>query len=142
MKNPGPETQAAWVAIVSTSRRLLESVEVALKDAGHPSLAWYDALWEIEKAGPDGLRPFELKELLLLPQYGTSRLLDRLVKAELVERRDCDDDGRGQIVRISETGRNTRQAMWPVYARVLTEKIGAKLAPADAIQLVRLLSKL
>ena len=142
MKNPGPETQAAWVAIVSTSRRLLESVEAALKDAGHPSLAWYDALWEIEKAGPDGLRPFELKDLLLLPQYGTSRLLDRLVKAELVERRDCDDDGRGQIVRISETGRNTRQAMWPVYARVLTEKIGSKLAPADAIQLVRLLSKL
>lgn len=142
MKNPGPETQAAWVAIVSTSRRLLESVEAALKDAGHPSLAWYDALWEIEKAGPDGLRPFELKDLLLLPQYGTSRLLDRLVKAGLVERRDCDDDGRGQIVRISETGRNTRQAMWPVYARVLTEKIGAKLAPADAIQLVRLLSEL
>ena len=142
MKNPGPETQAAWVAIVSTSRRLLESVEAALKDAGHPSLAWYDALWEIEKAGPDGLRPFELKDLLLLPQYGTSRLLDRLVKAELVERRDCDDDGRGQIVRISETGRNTRQAMWPVYARVLTEKIGSKLPPADAIQLVRLLSKL
>lgn len=142
MKNPDPETQAAWIAIVSTSRRLLESVEAALKDAGHPPLAWYDALWEIEKAGPDGLRPFELKELLLLPQYGTSRLLDRLVKAELVERRQCDDDGRGQIVRISETGRNTRQAMWPVYAGVLMEKIGARLAPVDAIQLVRLLSKL
>lgn len=142
MDNPQRETQAAWVAIVSTSRRLLESVESALKDAGHPSLAWYDALWEIEKAGPDGLRPFELKELLLLPQYGTSRLLDRLVKAELVERRHCDNDGRGQIVRISETGRKTRQAMWPVYARVLTEKIGAKLAPAEANQLVRLLSRL
>jgi DNA-binding MarR family transcriptional regulator len=142
MKNPDPETQAAWVAIISISRRLLESIEAALKEAGHPSLAWYDALWEIEKAGPNGLRPFELKELLLLPQYGTSRLLDRLVKAELVERWHCDDDGRGQIVRISETGRNTRQAMWPVYARVLSENIGAKLAPAEAIQLVRLLSKL
>ena len=142
MNTPDRETQAAWAAIVTTGRRLLESVEAALKAAGHPSLAWYDALWEIEKAGPDGLRPFELKELILLPQYGTSRLLDRMAKAELIERRDCDDDGRGQIIRISDTGRSARRAMWPVYAHVLSEKIGAKLAPADAIQLVRLLSKL
>lgn len=142
MNNPDRETQAAWIAIVTTSRRLLESVELALKAAGHPSLAWYDALWEIEKAGTDGLRPFELKELLLLPQYGTSRLLDRMVKAKLVDCGDCDDDGRGQIVRISDTGRSVRQAMWPVYARVLSEKIGTKLAPAEAIQLIKLLSKL
>lgn len=142
MTNPNRETQAAWAAIVTTSRKLLEAVEDALKAAGHPPLAWYDALWEIEKAGPHGLRPFELKDLLLLPQYGTSRLLDRLGKANLIERQDCDDDGRGQIIRISGSGRNLRQAMWPVYARVLSDQVGAKLSPAEAIQLVRLLSKL
>ncbi len=134
--------QAAWVALVSKSRTLLEAVEAALKNAGLPPLAWYDALLEIEKAGPDGLRPFELKERLLLPQYGTSRLLDRMAKAELIERRDCDDDGRGQIVCISDKGHAARQAMWPVYARVLSEKIEDKLSPEDAAQLVKLLSKL
>ena len=142
MTKPDRVTQAAWAAIVTTSRRLLESVEAALKAADHPPLAWYDALLEIEKAGPDGLRPFELKELLLLPQYGTSRLLDRMVKAELIERQDCNDDGRGQIVRVSDKGRSVRQAMWPIYARVLSEEIGAKLTTEDAAQLVRLLSKL
>ncbi len=142
MNKPDRPTQGAWVAIVTTSRRLLETVEAALKAAGHPPLAWYDALLEIEKAGPDGLRPFELRELLLLPQYGTSRLLDRMVKAELIERQDCDDDGRGQIVRVSDKGRSVRQAMWPVYAHVLSEEIGAKLTTEDAAQLVRLLSKL
>ena len=142
MKIPDPVIQAAWVAIVSKSRTLLETVEAALKKAGLPPLAWYDALLEIEKAGPDGLRPFELKERLLLPQYGTSRLLDRMAKAELIERRDCDDDGRGQIVYISGKGHTVRQAMWPIYARVLSEKIGDKLSPEDAAQLVKLLSKL
>lgn len=142
MTNPDRTTQAAWAAVVTTSRKLLESVEAALKAAGHPPLAWYDALLEIEKAGPDGLRPYELRELLLLPQYGTSRLLDRLVKADLIERQECDDDGRGQIVRISDKGRSVRQAMWPVYARVLSERIEAKLTKEDAIQLVRLLSAL
>ncbi|PSK85998.1 MarR family transcriptional regulator [Limimaricola soesokkakensis] len=142
MNTPDPVIQAAWVTIVSKSRTLLEAVEAALKNAGLPPLAWYDALLEIEKAGPDGLRPFELKERLLLPQYGTSRLLDRMAKAELIERRDCDDDGRGQIVCISDKGQAVRQAMWPVYARVLSEKIEDKLSPEDAAQLVKLLSKL
>lgn len=123
-------------------RSLLEVVESALKSAGHPPLAWYDALLELEKAGTDGLRPFELKTRLLLPQYGTSRLLDRMLSAGLVERRDCEEDGRGQIVFISEQGLSVRRAMWPIYARVLSERIGAKLTSRDAVTLVRLLSKL
>ena len=142
MTEPDRATQAAWAAIVTTSRRLHEKVEAALQDANHPTLAWYDALLVIEKASPDGLRPFELRELLLLPQYGTSRLLDRMAKADLIERLDCDDDGRGQIVRISDKGRSVRQAMWPIYAQVLSEEIGAKLTAEDTVQIVRLLSKL
>lgn len=142
MTNPDSTTQAAWVALMTTSQLLFETVEAALKSAGHPPLAWYDALLEIEKAGPDGLRPFELRKLLLLPQYGTSRLLDRMVKARLIERLSCDDDGRGQVLRISKKGKSVRQAMWPVYARVLSEKIGVKLTTTEAAQLVSLLAKL
>ena len=125
-----------------TSRRLLEAVEAALKSAGHPPVAWYDALLEIEKAGSEGVRPFELTARLLLPQYGTSRLLDRMVNAELVERLDFVGDGRGQIVRISEKGRLVRKAMWPIYACVLSEEVGAKLTLEEIVQLARLLSKL
>ena len=87
-------TEAAWTALMTKSRVLLEAVESSLKSAGYPPLAWYDALLELEKAGPDGLRPFELKDRILLPQYGTSRLLDRMVKAGLVDRRNCSEDGR------------------------------------------------
>ena len=142
MSKPDRATQAAWAALMLTSRKLLEAVEAALKSAGHPPLSWYDALLELEKASPEGLRPFELKNRLLLPQYGTSRLLDRMVKAGLVERQDCEDDGRGQIVFISERGRSIRQAMWPVYAKVLSETIGTKLTSKEAITLTRLLSEL
>ncbi len=65
-------TEAAWTALMTKSRVLLEAVESSLKSAGYPPLAWYDALLELEKAGPDGLRPFELKDRILLPQYGTA----------------------------------------------------------------------
>jgi DNA-binding MarR family transcriptional regulator len=142
MTKPDRATQAAWAALVIKSRSLVEEVESALKSAGLPPLAWYDALLELEKAGTDGVRPFELKTRLLLPQYGTSRLLDRMLNAGLVERRDCKEDGRGQIVFISEQGLSVRRAMWPIYARVLSERIGAKLTSREALQLTRLLSKI
>lgn len=73
---------------------------------------WYDALWEIEKAGPGGLRPFELKVALLLPQYGPARLLDRMVKPRLIERRDCDEDGRGQACNCDACAQLTGDVDW------------------------------
>jgi DNA-binding MarR family transcriptional regulator len=134
-------TTTAWTALVSASRILIEKVEAALKSEGHPPLAWYDALLEIEKAGTDGLRPFEIKERLLLPQYGTSRLLDRLVKAGLLAREACADDARGQVIRITEQGRGVRRAMWPVYARVLSEEFESRLTAKDTAQLGSLLTR-
>ena len=59
-------TEAAWTALMTKSRVLLEAVETSLKSAGYPPIAWYDALLELAKAGPDGPRPFELKDLSLI----------------------------------------------------------------------------
>ena len=142
MSEADRSTQAAWALLMRTCQRLLDEVEAALKAAGLPPLAWYDVLLELEKAGVEGMRPFELKNRLLLPQYGTSRLLDRMVTAGLVDRQDCEDDGRGQIVSISDRGRETRASMWPVYGEVLATRIGARLSREETVQLARLLSKI
>lgn len=142
MQTPDPQTTKVWTALVSVSRALQERIEDDLKAHGLPNLAWYDALFEIEKAGETGIRPFELKERLLLPQYGTSRLLDRLAKEGLVTRDGVEDDGRGQIVRLTPKGRETRRAMWPVYARILVSGIGDRLAASEAAELARLLGRL
>ena len=83
---------------------LLAAVEQDLKKAGFPPLAWYDALLEFSRA-PDGmLRPVELEKHMLLPQYSTSRLIDRLAEAGLAERKTCPVDGRGQYVVITQAG--------------------------------------
>ena len=137
-----PETISVWTALVSASRELVEAAEADLKAAGLPPLSWYDALLEIERSGPDGIRPFVLRQKLLLPQYGTSRLLDRVARAGLIERRICDDDGRGQVIYITEQGRETRTKMWPVYARMLTSRIETTLSAQEAAQLSELLGKL
>jgi DNA-binding MarR family transcriptional regulator len=138
---PSPQTIAAWTRLMTASRVLLDRIEAALKAEGLPSLSWYDALWELERA-EGGLRPFELQERLLLPQYGMSRLLDRLVSAGLVERLAVEEDGRGQRVRITTTGRETRGRMWPVYAGELCRLVEAPLRDGEAEALAAGLGRL
>jgi DNA-binding MarR family transcriptional regulator len=117
-------TTAIWTRLMRASTRIQGAVEAALKAEGLPPLSWYDALWEIEKAAT-GIRPLALQDRLLLPQYGLSRLVDRMVKAGMVERLACDSDGRGQVLLLTDDGRAVRAKMWPIYADVLQSEIGA-----------------
>lgn len=139
--SPSAEAVAAWTRLVAASRLLVERVEATLKAEGMPPLGWYDALWELERADAP-LRPFELQERLLLPQYGTSRLLDRLVQAGLVERLPVEQDGRGQLVRITDSGRETRARMWPVYAREIRALVETPLREGEAAALAASLGRL
>ncbi|MBU4530736.1 MAG: MarR family winged helix-turn-helix transcriptional regulator [Alphaproteobacteria bacterium] len=142
MTQPKPHTIAAWTSLVSAHQVLLDNIEATLKDAGVPRLSWYDALLEIDKADAEGIRPFELKERLLLPQYGMSRLLDRMEKAGFIDRQDVEDDGRGQVVRLTHKGRSIRQTMWPVYAEALTRLVEQRVTKDEATELARLLRKI
>lgn len=143
MENAPSETVIrAWARLVRAQRVALSKVEAALKQAGLPQLSWYDVLLELERAGGNGMRPFELERRLLLPQYGLSRLLERIERAGYIERGPCDEDGRGQVVAITAAGVAVRRRMWPVYAAAIEDAVGANLAAREAKQLADLLGKL
>jgi DNA-binding MarR family transcriptional regulator len=142
MDAPSEKIVTAWTRLVTVSRLLLERIERDLKAADLPPLSWYDALLEVERAGADGIRPGALQTRLLLPQYGTSRLLERLDAEGLVERRPHPEDGRGQVVRITRAGEALRRRMWAVYAATLRETVGAALSDAEAARLAGLLDRL
>lgn len=138
---PSETVVRAWARLARAQHLVLSRIESALKAAGLPPLAWYDVLLELHRAGVDGLRPFELERRLLLPQYGLSRLIDRMERAGTVERRPCAEDARGQIVAITEAGRELRAGMWPVYAAAIEAAVGAALSGAEAEQFADLLGK-
>ena len=143
MKNaPSEEEVRAWVRLIRSSQVLLGALESAFKAADLPPLVWYDVLLELERAGEAGLRPFELVEEMLLAQYNLSRLLARMEQAAVLERLDCPDDGRGQVVRITKQGRALRRRMWRVYGPAIARLLGAKLEPTEQQQLAKLLGKL
>ena len=132
---------AAWARLVRVSQALIQAVEADLKGAGLPPLSWYDALLELRRAGAEGLRPHALQQKMLLEQYNMSRLLDRLEKAGLVERRPCPHDRRGQIVHLTEAGRETLSRMWPVYRQAIGTHFAAPLPPGEAETLLGLLRR-
>ncbi|WP_095202261.1 MarR family winged helix-turn-helix transcriptional regulator [Mesorhizobium carmichaelinearum] len=139
---PSPEAIKAWARLMRVSRQLVESAEDALKASGLPPLAWYDVLHELAEAGEGGLRPFQLIERTLFAQYNISRLLARLEADGLVEKLPVADDGRGQTIRITAKGRETRRRMWAVYGRSIAELVGARLSPEELNTLSALLGRL
>ena len=132
----------AWVGLARAHQGVLATIEAALKAAGLPPLAWYDVLLVLERTGEAGLRPYELERELLLPQYGLSRLVDRIAVAGLLERRPCEQDRRGHRLVLTRAGRRMRGKMWPVYGAAIETAVGARLGEGDAKALTRLLDRL
>jgi DNA-binding MarR family transcriptional regulator len=132
----------AWARLMKAQQLALAAIERELKEARLPPLVWYDVLLEVERAGNDGLRPFELERAMLLAQYNLSRLIDRIERAGYLERRACEDDGRGQLVVITERGKAIRRKMWPVYARAIESSVGSNLSAKQAETLDDLLGLL
>jgi DNA-binding MarR family transcriptional regulator len=139
-RQPCDSTVAAWTRLLRAQRCTLVSVERALKDEGFPPLEWYDVLLELERGGP--LRPRDLQSRLLLAQSNLSRLLDRMEAAGSVERVSCKEDARGQLVRLTASGKALRRKMWTVYAAAIQQVIGARLSGPQAATLAELLGRL
>jgi len=141
-RQPAEDVVQAWVRLVRAAQTVQTGIEGALKQANLPPLAWYDVLLELKRAPGGILRPVELERRLLLAQYNASRLIDRMERAGLVARRACPEDGRGQLVAITEAGREMQRRMWRVYGPAIAEHVGAKFRPGDARVLSDLLGKL
>src|SRR5258707_12290056 len=116
---------------MSIESGVVDAVEQDWKRAGFPPLAWYDALVELSRAPSGELRPVELERHMLIPQYSTSRLIDRLVDEGLAARRECKIDKRGQFVEITDAGRELHKKMWSAYSTAIEKQVGPKMPEAE-----------
>ena len=144
MKNDRSSETAirAWARLARAAARLQAGIEDALKTARLPPLAWYDVLFELQRAKPVGLRQFEIGSRTLLPKYNLSRLLDKLESEALVRREACEEDGRGNVVRITDAGTALLKRMWVIYGAEIEGRVGSKLSPDEQVSLAVMLGKL
>jgi DNA-binding MarR family transcriptional regulator len=73
----------------------------------------------------------ELADTVLLSPSGVSRLVDRLVAERLIERRQCDDDGRAVHAAITEAGRELLAVAEPTYAAALRRLFVDRYSPEE-----------
>jgi DNA-binding MarR family transcriptional regulator len=142
LKNPREAVVDAWIALVRAQQTALLKIERAFRNAKLPPHAWYDVLWELDRAEDGALRPFEIEQRILIAQSNISRLIDRLEEKGYVERRPCAEDGRGQHIAITPSGREMRRRMWPVYAKAISDAVGHRVSEREAASLAALLTRL
>jgi DNA-binding MarR family transcriptional regulator len=121
----------AWAVFLTAHATLVEKIEAALAAAGLPPLAWYDVLWELEKAG-GRLRMIELARRVVLSKSNLSRLADRLESAGLIRRQDAADDGRGYDLVLTRAGKAMRRRMWPAYEAQIEHLFSSHLSAEEA----------
>ena len=139
---PSDMTVTAWARLHKAQARALDAVETDLKTKGHPPLAWYDVLLELKREENGTLRPLELEKRLLLKQHNVSRLIDRMEQKNLLKRLPFAEDGRGQLVAITEQGQDMLRRMWPTYRTSLQDHVGSKLNNSEMAKLAALLQRL
>ncbi|PCJ10049.1 MAG: MarR family transcriptional regulator [Rhodobacteraceae bacterium] len=132
---------STWIALFRAQKRARSAIDAALKSANLPPLEQYDVLWALEQALPEGLRPFELEQSVLLPQHGISRLTTQMATQDLLTRLPCSDDKRGFRLVPTSTGLQLRQDMWQVYQPVIKIFFGPQLNQEDIQNLTQLLNR-
>jgi len=129
------EKRSAWPAFVTTYALLIARIEERLRAAELPELAWYDALWALERAPQGRLRMHELAEKTVITRSNLTRLVDRLEAAELVTRdRDC-ADRRGAFAVLTMSGRAMRRKMWTIYGPAIRELFDRHLNVSETLQM-------
>lgn len=143
MKQPNlPENHLeAWRRYYVSFWRIFAAIEADLQAAGLPSLSWYDALYELYLAPDRHLRMSELARSALLSRSGLTRLVDKLEKEKLIERKSCPSDGRVQHAVLTEKGVEVLRKIWPVYRAGIAKYFAAHLTDAEAQEFARMMSK-
>lgn len=131
-----------WALMLGVHARLLAAMEQRLKDAGLPSLEWYDVLWALDQAPDHRLRMHALAERLVLTRFNATRLVDRLEREGLVSRQRSKEDRRGAEAVLTAKGRALRARMWPTYRAAIDEIFNRHLDEAQHLGLQLTLSRL
>jgi DNA-binding MarR family transcriptional regulator len=133
--------QVAWRSLARTHAAVSGRVQEALTEAGLPPLGWFDVLATLAEAERGALKMGELAEALVITRGGLTKLVDRLVKAGLLERTFCETDRRVSYATLLPAGAELLSEMLPVVSGELEVAFGANITDGEAAQLTGTLDR-
>ncbi len=130
----GPHRDA-WLAVARTHAAITGRLQEALTAAGLPPLPWFDVLATLSEAPEQRLKMGELAEALVITRGGLTKLVDRLIKAGLLERTFCETDRRVSYATLLPAGLELLEEMRPVVSAELEATFAANLSERQAEEL-------
>src|SRR4051794_16455973 len=94
----------AWRSLAQTHAAVSGRLQEALAQAELPPLPWFEMLAAIAASEEERMKMGELAEALVITRGGLTKLVDRLVKAGLIERTFCDTDRRVSYATLLPAG--------------------------------------
>ena len=122
----------AWGALSRTHAAISQRLQDALAAADFPPLPWYEVLATVAEAPEQRLKMGELAEALVITRGGLTKLVDRLVKAGLIERTFCETDRRVSYATLLPAGAELLEEMVPVVSVELEMTFAARLSERQA----------
>jgi DNA-binding MarR family transcriptional regulator len=100
---------AAWRGFLRVHAELFKQLDGELQAEHNLPLSSYEVLLTLASAPEGEMRMSEIAVSVLLSRSGLTRLVDRLERDGLLERRECATDKRGANAAITEEGRRRFQ---------------------------------
>lgn len=138
--DPDPHRDA-WIAIAQTHAAVTGRLQEALTAAELPPLPWFEVLATLDRAPEQRLKMGDLAEALVITRGGLTKLVDRLIKAGLLERTFCETDRRVSYATLLPAGVELLAEMRPVVRAELELAFSANLTAKQAEDLRTMLER-
>ncbi|AEH08370.1 transcriptional regulator, MarR family [Candidatus Protofrankia datiscae] len=137
-----PRSMRAWRQFLRAHSYVTRKLESDLEAEHHLPLASYDVLVQLSEAPEGALRMNELAEAVLLSRSGLTRLVDRLEREGLVERRSCPSDARGTLATLTPEGRQRLRVASRTHLAGVSKHVTSHFSPDELDTLADLLGRL
>lgn len=131
----------AWGALTRTHAAVTGRLQEALAQADFPPLPWYEVLATVAEAPDRRMRMGDLAEALVITRGGLTKLVDRLIKAGLMERTFCESDRRVSYATLLPAGEDLLEEMRPIVVGELAVAFSLNLTADQAQQLREMLDR-
>jgi DNA-binding MarR family transcriptional regulator len=132
----------AWRQLLRAHAQVTRLLGAELEETHGLPLASYDVLVQLAEAPEGRLRMSELADAVLLSRSGLTRLVDRLEREGLVERRSCPSDARGTFAALTEAGRGRLRSAAGTHLDGVARHVLAHFSPQEQDVLGDLLGRI
>lgn len=125
------DEQKSWRAWISASQLLNHRLNAELQRQHDLTMADYEILVQLSECPERRLRMSELAERTFASRSRLTHQIDRMVKAGLVERQECDLDRRGAFAALTDKGWKAIVAAAPDHVESVRTFLIDALGPKD-----------